>query len=44
MSIGFPLAGLLVCSWIIEEFGFVIGLITACVLAANYYFIMRKFK
>ena len=43
ISILFPLAGLFLVSFIIEEFGTLAGSIVGVILAANYYFLMRKF-
>ncbi len=44
ISIGFPVAGLLVSSWIIDEYGTELGLAVGIVLGINYFFLMRKFR
>ena len=44
ISIGFPAAGLFVSSWVVDEFGLVLGLATGIILGINYFFLIRKFR
>jgi len=44
ISIGFPAAGLFVSSWVVDEFGLVLGLAAGIILGINYFFLMRKFR